>query len=259
MRTFAIVNRKGGVGKTTTAVNLAYVLATSCRMRVLLIDADGQGNATSILLPRREYSGLGALIRGYATCYDEVVEHTDVPGLDVLPASEDLWAVDLEAVTTDSRRSFRAIKDLRDAVEEDDAYDITVIDCPPNLSTACVSAILASDSVIIPVLSDVCSTVGVADLVEQIDGIRGMNPNLRVSGVLFNQWHRARVVDDAITTLREECPVPIFDTVIRRTDKVPESSWAGQAVQAWSPFCSAARDYRAWVAELLEKEGIPRE
>ena len=90
MRTFAIVNRKGGVGKTTTAVNLAYVLATSCRKRVLLIDADGQGNATSILLPSREYGGLGALIRGYALCYAEVTEHTDVPGLDVLPASDDL-------------------------------------------------------------------------------------------------------------------------------------------------------------------------
>lgn len=259
MRTFAIVNRKGGVGKTTTAVNLAYVLATSCRKRVLLIDADGQGNATSILLPSREYGGLGALLRGYAMCYAEVTEHTDVPGLDVLPASEDLWAVDLEAVVADGHRSFRAIRDLRDAVEEDDAYDILVIDCPPNLSTACVSAILASDSVIIPVLSDVCSTVGVADLVEQIDALRDMNPNLRVSGVLFNQWHRAPVVADAMTTLREECPVPIFDTVIRRTDKVPESSWAGQAVQAWSPWCSAARDYRAWVAELLAKEGIPCE
>ena len=86
MRTFAIVNRKGGVGKTTTAVNLAYVLATSCRMRVLLIDADGQANATGILLPKGEYAGLGALLRGYAICYDELTVHTDVEGLDVLPA-----------------------------------------------------------------------------------------------------------------------------------------------------------------------------
>lgn len=90
MRTFAIVNRKGGVGKTTTAVNLAYVLATSCRLRVLLIDADGQANATGILLPRKEYAGLGALLRGYYSRYNDLVVHTDVEGLDVLPASEDL-------------------------------------------------------------------------------------------------------------------------------------------------------------------------
>ena len=87
MRTFAIVNRKGGVGKTTTAVNLAYVLATSCHLRVLLVDADGQANATQILLPRGEYAGLGALLRGYAICYDELTVHTDVDGLDVLPAA----------------------------------------------------------------------------------------------------------------------------------------------------------------------------
>ena len=256
MKTFAIVNRKGGVGKTTTAVNLAYVLATSCRLRVLLVDADGQANATQILLPPGEYAGLGALLRGLSICYDELVEQTDVPGLDVLPAAEDLWALDLEAAGGDRGRSYRALRDMREALEEDGAYDVMVIDCPPNLSAACVSAILASDSIIIPVLSDACSATGVGDLVDQIDSLRSLHPDLRISGVLFNQWHRAPVVEDAMTTIREECPVPIFDTVIRRTDKVPESSWARMAVQQWSPFCSAARDYRAWVAELLEKEGI---
>lgn len=259
MRTFAIVNRKGGVGKTTTAINLAYVLATSFQMRVLLVDADGQANATNTLLPRGEYDGLGALMRGIAVCYDELVVHTDVEGLDVLPASEDLWALDLEAVTSDSGRSFRALRDLREAVEEDGSYDVIVIDCPPNLSTACVAAILASDAIIIPVLSDACSAVGVAGLVEQIDDLRSIQPELRVAGVLVNQWHRAPVVEDAVNYLREEGHVPVYQTMIRRTDKVPESSWAGRAVQAWSPWCSAARDYRAWVAELLEKEGMAHE
>lgn len=172
MRTFAIVNRKGGVGKTTTAVNLAYVLATSCHLRVLLVDADGQANATQILLPRGEYDGLGALMRGMAICYDELVVHTDVEGLDVLPASEDLWALDLEAAGGEGGRSYRTLRDMREAVDEDGAYDVMVIDCPPNLSAACVSAILASDAVIIPVLSDACSATGVADLMEQIDSLR---------------------------------------------------------------------------------------
>ena len=256
MRTFAIVNRKGGVGKTTTAVNLAYVLATSCRRRVLLIDADGQANATSILLPRGEYGGLGALLRGWAMCYDELTVHTDVEGLDVLPASEDLWALDLEAAAGDRERVYRAIRDMREAMEEDDAYDVMSIDCPPNLSAACVSAILASDAVIIPVLSDACSATGVGDLVDQIASLRSLHPALRVAGVLVNQWHRAPVVEDAVAYLRETGMVPVYDTVIRRTDKVPESSWARMAVQQWSPWCSAARDYRAWVAELLAKEGI---
>lgn len=257
MRTFAIVNRKGGVGKTTTAVNLAYVLATSCRKRVLLIDADGQANATQILLPSGEYSGLGALLRGYYSRYDELVVHTDVEGLDVLPASEDLWAMDIERDQASLRYS--ALSHMRDAIEEDDAYDMIIVDCPPNLSVACISAILASDAVIIPVLSDACSATGVGDLMDQIDSLRYIRPEIRVAGVLVNQWHRSPVVEDSVGYLREEGHVPVYNTMIRRTDKVPESSWARMAVQQWSPWCSAARDYRAWVAELLAKEGIRNE
>ena len=256
VRTFAIVNRKGGVGKTTTAVNLAYVLATSCRKRVLLIDADGQANATQIL-PKGEYDGLGALLRGTAICYDELTVHTDVAGLDVLPASEDLWSIDLDRDQSSFRYS--ALSHMRDAMEEDDAYDMMIVDCPPNLSVACISAILASDAVIIPVLSDACSATGVADLVDQIDSLRYIRPDIRVAGILVNQWHRSPVVEDSVAYLREDGRVPVYDTVIRRTDKVPESSWARMAVQQWSPWCSAARDYRAWVAELLAKEGMVNE
>lgn len=257
MRTFAIVNRKGGVGKTTTAINLAYVLATSCRMRVLLVDADGQANATQILLPSGEYAGLGALMRGYAAGVEDLLIPTDVEGLDVLPASADLWALDLEA--DKGAHTYSAVMNMRDALEEGEAYDVMVVDCPPNLSAACVSAILASDAVIIPVLSDACSAVGVADLVDQIESLEYIRPGIRVAGVLVNQWHRAPVVEDSVAYLRENGRVPVYDTVIRRTDKVPESSWARMSVQRWSPWCSAARDYRTWAAELLEREEIRHE
>ena len=155
--------------------------------------------------------------------------------------------------------SYRALRDMREAMEEDGAYDVMIIDCPPNLSAACVSAILASDAVIIPVLSDACSVTGVGDLVDQIASLRSIRPDIRVSGILVNQWHRSPVVEDSVAYLREEGRVPVYSTVIRRTDKVPESSWARMALQAWSPWCSAARDYRAWAAELLAKEGIQYE
>ena len=103
------------------------------------------------------------------------------------------------------------------------------------------------------------SATGVADLVDQIDSLRYIHPDIRVAGVLVNQWHRSPVVEDSVAYLREEGHVPVYDTVIRRTDKVPESSWARMAVQQWSPWCSAARDYRAWVSELLAKEGMKHE
>lgn len=257
MRTFAIVNRKGGVGKTTTAINLAYVLATNCRLRVLLVDADGQANATQILLPSGEYDGLGALLRGYVAGVEDLLIPTDVEGLDVLPASDDLWALDLEKNKAALRYS--ALMQLREVLEEEARYDVMIVDCPPNLSVACTAAILASDAVVIPVLSDACSAVGVADLVDQIESLEYIRPGIRVAGVLVNQWHRAPVVEDSVVYLREDGRVPVYDTVIRRTDKVPESSWARMSVQRWSPWCSAARDYRAWAAELLEKEGIRHE
>ena len=257
MRTFAIVNRKGGVGKTTTAINLAYVLATSCRMRVLLVDADGQANATQILLPPGAYDGLGSLLHGYAAGVEDLLIHTDVEGLDVLPASDDLWALDLEKNKGALRYS--ALMQLREVLEEEASYDVMIVDCPPNLSVACIAAILASDAVVIPVLSDACSAVGVADLVDQIESLEYIRPDIRVAGVLVNQWHRVPVVEDSVAYLREDGRVPVYDTVIRRSDKVPESSWARMSVQQWSPWCSAARDYRTWAAELLEREGIRHE
>ena len=257
MRTYAIVNRKGGVGKTTTATHLAYVRATSCRLRVLLVDADGQANATQTLLPSGEYDGLGALLRGCVAGVEGLLVHTDVEGLDMLPASDDLWALDLDKLKAELRYS--AVIQLREELEEEDLYDVMIIDCPPNLSAACTAAILASDAVIIPVLSDACSAVGVADLVDQIESLEYVRPGIRVAGVLVNQWHRAPVVEDSVAYIREDGRVPVYNTVIRRTDKVPESSWARMSVQQWSPWCSAARDYRAWAAELLEKEGIHHE
>ena len=119
-----------------------------------------------------------------------------------------------------------------------------------------MAAILASNSLIIPVLPDAFSAEGMDDLVEQIDGVRKLQPDIRVAGCLVTQWHNADVVLDATDYLRTDGPIPVFDTVIRRTDKVLESTWAKQPVLMWSPNSSAARDYRAWVNELITKEAL---
>lgn len=257
MKTIAIVNRKGGVAKTTTAVELAYILVASCGKRVLLADADPQGDATGTLLPMKEHCEGMAGVLGGADYYEDVIEHTEIPHLDIIPAGDALAALDLEYMLSDERPSHNALRNLRDALIEDDVYDFMVIDCPPNYSASCISAIVAADYIIIPTNLDKNSALGMTKLVEQIDTIRArQNPNVRISGCLVTRYHRCDVSEDAVKYLRETAPVHVFDTVIRQTDKVTESSWAFKSVQAWSPFSGPARDYRAFVAEFLAKEGL---
>ena len=259
MRTFAIVNRKGGVGKTATAVNLAYILATSCKKRVLLIDADSQANA-SCIIPKPNESGLAAVLQGEEAYYENVIDHTDIPNLDLLPASDELADLDLECMAGLKQPGYFALRDFLEVLAEDDAYDLVVIDCSPYFSLSCVNAIMAADRIIIPTDTDGFSTGGMEKLIRQIDNLRKACPNVVISGCLVTRWKKSDVAEDAINHLREEIPVHVFRHVIRASDdKVRESTWAGQAVAQWSPWSNAARDYRAWVAELLEQEGISYE
>ena len=146
---------------------------------------------------------------------------------------------------------------LLEVIAGDDEYDVVVIDCPPSLySLGCLNALRAADRLIVPTDSSVYSATGMADLLRQISLIRQNFPHLTISGALITRFRADDVSQDAVDYLRQESPIPIFQTVIRASDaKVAEATWAGQVDQQWSPWCSASRDYRAWVAELMEKEG----
>lgn len=260
MRTIAFVNKKGGVGKTRSAVEVAYILATIYQQRVLLADLDGQANATHVILGRYDDDGVAALLTGAADCYDQVVEHTDVPNLDIMPASDALDTMDLEYMTGSRRPSFRALRDAREAMEEDNAYDVMVIDCPPHYSAGCLNAIAAADAIVIPTTTDAFAATGMDGLIAQIDNVRTICPTVRVAGCLVTRYSNDAVDQDAVGYLREECPVPVFETVIREsTEKVKGSSWAGVTAQEWSTWCNTSRDYRAFAAELARKEGLVHE
>lgn len=253
MKTISFVNLKGGVGKSTSAINTAATLAAELGKRVLLIDADSQGNASKSLLPPGEYNTLELVLKGEEPYYENLIYPSMVRNLDVLPGDISLMDADLASLTS-GRVNLNAIRDLRDALTEDDAYDYMVIDCPPSFSAACAAAIAASEHIVIPIKLDMFSFYGMRELTAQIDGVRRLHPEVRIAGCLVTMWYREEAVLQGEALLRREALVPVFDTVIRRTPKVDESTWAREPVLTYSPRSAAAQDYRKFVAEFLARE-----
>ena len=258
MKTISIVNLKGGVGKTVTAVNLAAILATEYAQRVLLIDADHQGNTSKFYRIPAEPGSLADLFEGAVMCYTDIVQPTIYRGLDVIPADMSLAALELDGQLPEDvhgglprDRALRALTDLRDAVIEDDAYDFIVIDCPPAFSIASISAIAASTDIVIPVKPGQFELDGMAELIQQIDGVRRANPAVRIAGVLLTMTYRDQTLAQVMDWLRANSPVQVFDAAIRRSDPVDRSVIAREPVCRWSPTSGAAKDYRAWVKEYL--------
>ena len=252
MKTISIVNLKGGVGKTVTAVNLAAILATDYEKRVLLVDVDHQGNASRYCgVNTEERGGLAALLTGGAVCYDEVVEMATMSGVDVIPADMSLATLGVDGGCT-SQMAVRAMRDLRDAVIEDDSYDFIIFDCPPAFSQASIGAIAASDMVFVPIKPGAFEMSGMRLLADQIASVRSAGLAYRAVCGLLTIWHNADATRQSEEWLREHSPIPLFAQKIRRTDKVTESTYAAQPVTRWSPTSAAARDYRAWVEEIME-------
>ena len=256
MQTTVIMNAKGGVGKTVTTVNVAAILSHLYGKRVLVVDADGQGDASAFLgVEDDDCDGLCSLMQGLCCCYSEAIGPSNVPGVDLLAGNSDLYTIDLEALKRGGNIGVSCLTDLRDNIIEDDAYDIMLIDCPPGFTACSVAALAAADSVIIPVKLDAFSVRGMTFLTNQIKQLRKVNGRCRLDGILVTQWHNSGVIRQAEQTLRK-MGVPIFETCIRRTDKVDESTWAQQPLQIYSKTSSAGMDYRSFVAEWIRKGGF---
>lgn len=252
MKTIAIVNLKGGVGKTTTTLNVGALLAAEHAHRVLLIDADSQYNLSMHMRADRTGATLSALFDG-ETYYENLVQETYLRNVDIIPASLDLMEYDLSMLTGGRVNQF-AIRDLCAALSEDEAYDYVLIDCPPSFSAACAAAIAAADEVIIPTTVGAYEQEGVKNLLRQIDGMRRLNPALRVAGVLVTMYRRGEICGQGVEYLREHLPVRVFGAAIWRSEKVCESAYAAQPVLDWSPASWTSRTYRAFVEEYLGGE-----
>ncbi|MBR3861122.1 MAG: ParA family protein [Oscillospiraceae bacterium] len=253
MRTIAIINLKGGVGKTTTVINMAAGLARLGH-RVLTIDADPQANLTSFYgLRGEDCNTLLDLLEGRATCVEDLIYDTRQDGVRILPSCIDLISADISSVY--SGGAYKAIADLKEALPESDAAcDYILIDCPPSFTAASVAAIYAADDIIIPVEVDAYAIGGMTQLLKQIESVRKIQPRIRIAGVLLTKYYNTPAMVQGAAALRASA-VPVFDTVIHRTPKVTEAGFKALALRDYSPHSSASRDYRRLVAEYLE--GVP--
>ena len=255
MHVTVIMNAKGGVGKTVTTVNMAALLAQQYKQRVLVVDADGQGDASAFLGANADGCGLADIMQGTCSYYCEAIEPSNFPGVDIMSGSSDLYNVDLAALSRGGNIGISSLTDVRDCIIEDDSYDVMLVDCPPGFTASSVAALAAADSVIIPAKLDAFSVRGMSFLMNQIKQLRKVNGRCKLDGILITQWHNAEVIHQAEAMIRKK-GLPVFNARIRRTDKVDESTWAQQPLQIYSRHSSAGSDYRAFVGEWVENGGL---
>lgn len=249
MRVIAIINLKGGVGKTVTAINTAAILAAEHHKRVLIIDADSQGNTTEFLqVDNLHPATLADLLRGKGLPAT-IIERTKLKGVDIVPADEELMDLDLTKVETGAA-SARCIKELLSEKKGvGDKYDFCIIDCPPAFNAAACAALVAADEAVVPMKLDAFSLRGMANVVRQINNMKAINPNLKLAGILPTMWYRNANIIEAEKLLKKS-GIPCFAR-IRRTPKVDDSTFGQEPVIVSSPKSAAALDYRRFVKELL--------
>ena len=250
-RTVAVANQKGGVGKTTTAVNLAAALALA-RRRVLLIDADPQGNAGSGLgYPGVKVTrGIYDVLTSNATL-PEVTIDTEVPGLSLVPSGQRLVGAEVELVGVE-RREYRLKEALR-GVEHD--FDFILIDAPPSLGFLTINALTAARSVLVPVQCEYYALEGLSHLLGAIRLVQqGLNPELQIEGVLLTMYdNRLNLSQQVLEETRRFFAERVYRTVIPRNVRLSEAPSFGKPVVIYDPQCAGATSYVNLAREVLER------
>ena len=256
-RTLALANQKGGVGKTTTAINLGTALAAAGK-RVLIFDIDPQGNAaTGLNIPPSERNVTSYDVLNGGRPLSAAMMKTDVPGLFIVPGSGDLAGIDAELMS-----SVRPQHRLRDALKayqsesKDEGFDYMLIDCPPSLNILTVNAMTASDAVLVPLQ---CEFFALEDLAQLIDTIRmmqqGLNPNLEIQGVVLTMYDRRNNLSDQVAAeVRRFFPDKVYTTIIPRNVRLSEAPSHGLPAILYDHTAPGSKAYVALAKELIERE-----